>query len=102
MHKAHTSPEVTAAHVADIAAWWAANASPLSSYTPRQLEAALGRSMRAVAHALELCGWHRVRIWKRSDNRRMLRVYWTPPGAEVQRPARGRPRLDVLAALSIA
>ena len=81
---------------AQITAWRASVQDPRSHYTPAELERSLGRSMRAVAGALWLLGWHREKVWRRSaDGRRQLATYWVAPGQSIQRPQRGRPRFSL-------
>ena len=101
MPKGHPSPDCIAAHAAHITTWWAGNAARRPYYTPLQLEKALGASMRALAGPMELCGWHRARVWSKRDNKRVLRVYWVAPGSRAPRPPRGRPRFDLLALLGV-
>ena len=100
MPKGHADPITIAMHAASITAWCASNASRLTHYTPNQLEAALGMSMRALAGPLELLRWRRVQVWGRVSNRRVLKTYWIPPGGMVPRPQRGRPRYDLLALMA--
>ena len=102
MPKGHSSPDSIAAHAAAITTWWASVPSRHSHYTPKEIEVALGASMRALAGCLELCGWQRAKIWHRRDNKRVLRVYWIPPKGKPPRPPRGRPRFDLLAAFILA
>ncbi len=99
MPKGYSSPDSIATHAAAITLWWASNTSRRPYYTPKELEAALGASMRALAGSMELCAWKKAKIWHRAYNKRVLRVYWIWPGGSAPRPVRGRPRFDVLAAL---
>ena len=97
MPSGYYTPESIAGHAAAIATWWASNPARQPHYTPKELEHALGCGMRALAAPLELiCGWRRVRIWSRRNNKRALRVYWVPPGGNITLPARGRPRFDMM------
>jgi hypothetical protein len=93
MPKGYPSPEIIAAHAADIATWWARCDTHKRYYTPKELEQIFGVSMRALAGGLELAGWRRKLVWARRANRRVRLTFWVPPGGRAPVPARGRPCL---------
>lgn len=99
--RGRASPSKLALTAAVVAAWKARQSRLKGWYTPAELEPLLGMSMRKVAAALCLLGWRREKVWHTEQAGRKLRVYWVPPGADVVRPRRGRPRFDLSAHFAI-
>lgn len=95
--RGQASPAQLALNAATIAAWRARQTCLKDQYAPSELEGSLGMSMRSAAAALCLLGWTREKVWSRDSSRRRLLTYWVPPGMEITRPKRGRPRFDLSA-----
>lgn len=88
-----TAPLTLASYAAQIVTWYARlpEAKP-SCFTCADLTTGIGLSMRQLHMPLVLLGWHRAEVWSRRCNRRIRRVLYAPPGYQVPRPTRGRPR----------
>jgi hypothetical protein len=89
-----TAPFTLAFHLAVIAVWAAKTTRRKPAYTPAELESALGCGMRALAQPLVVAGWCRVVVFSRRSGRPISRVLWVPPGQQVPKPVRGRPRFS--------
>jgi hypothetical protein len=99
MPTGHSDPARIAGYAADITARRMVGRVRARAYLPTELEALFGHRMRAIAPALVLCGWQRVRCSPRLRSRRRA-TFWLPP--HVARPARvrGRPVINLVTILS--
>lgn len=96
------NPVNLAANMGAVTTWWA-SLSPQARrgcYRPHEIANATGVAVNSLSTVLQLLKWQRARRWVRVNNRRVLRVYYAPPGHRVPHPPRGRPPLDLIAVLA--
>jgi hypothetical protein len=92
----------TFAHVAaKITVWHASAADGTKCYDCPAVMAGTGLTMRQLHGPLLLLGWDRRQRWGLQDGRRVLRVWWAPPGHKVPQGYRGRPRFNLEALIPI-
>ena len=85
-----------ALETARIVTWYASlPKNPRQSFTPDELTQALGRPLNKLHAPLMALGWKQEKVWSisKTDGRRKLRVFYTPPHIKLIRPKRGRPTL---------
>ncbi len=81
---------------AHLTIWYARQPAPKPTcFTCKALSDGTGYSMPLLYLPLLMSGWHRAEVWHRSGGRRVKRVYYAPPGHQVPRPPRGRPRFNL-------
>jgi hypothetical protein len=83
-----------ALETARIVTWYASlPKKPKQCFTPEELTQALNRPLNKLHAPLMTLGWRQDKVWSTSktDSRRKLRVFYTPPHLKLIRPKRGRP-----------
>jgi len=86
-----------------ITTWYASLPQPRATcFTPAQLTSALNNSMSQLYEPLILLKWNHHKVWGRINKKRILRVYYTPPGYQIIKPKRGRPPINLTELLGIA
>lgn len=88
---------------ARIAAIQVSFSAPGAVFTPAQIATFVNIDARdsTLPTALQILGWHRRKVWSRKNGRRVLRVYYAPPGHKVPAPKRGRPAVNLANLLNI-
>lgn len=86
-----------AGNLAQVSAWWESvpKAARKTTYRPVELHRGAGIPPQALPTVLVLLGWQRARHWGRQNGRRVLRVWYAPPGHRIASPARGRPPITL-------
>jgi len=78
--------------------WWATVpiADRRAAFRPHVVQRATGVAPGNLPTVLMLMGWRSSRMWSRQRGRRVVRVYYTPPGVRPLRARRGRPPMSLL------
>jgi len=91
-----TDPFKLAAVVGRITVWCASLPDPKPEcFSCSELTRLLGLTMRQLHTPLIILGWARAEVWHRENGKRVRRVYYAPPGQQVPRLPRGRPRFNL-------
>lgn len=89
---------------AAVTTWHAALKTPRPEvFSCAEVSAGIGTSPQnpQLPTAMAILGWHRRKVWDVNDGKRVLRVYYAPPGCKVPQPKRGRPSINLIELLGI-
>lgn len=82
-----------AGSMARVMHWWGTvpAAGRRTAFRPHVVQRATGVAPGTLPKVLQIMGWRSSRLWSRERGRRVLRVYYTPPGVRPPQARRGRP-----------
>ncbi|HWS61981.1 MAG TPA: hypothetical protein VN325_04435 [Steroidobacteraceae bacterium] len=81
-------------NIAQVMNWWetVATADRQTAFRPHVVQRATGVAPGSLPTILvSFMGWRSSHMWSRERGRRVLRVYYTPPGVRPPQARRGRP-----------